>query len=64
MMLLVGVELVKFAKDIRLEKDLVPMAATIIVPLATNMAFGFLIGLLIHHLARFALARKSGIPRQ
>ena len=64
MMFLVGVELVKFAKDIRLTMNLVPMAATIIVSLATNMAFGFLIGLLIHHLAGFVLARKSGIPRQ
>jgi MFS superfamily sulfate permease-like transporter len=64
MMFLVGVELVKFAKDIRLTTDLVPMAATIIVSLATNMAFGFLIGLLIHHLAGFVLARKRGIQRQ
>jgi MFS superfamily sulfate permease-like transporter len=64
MMFLVGVELVKFAKDIRLTMDLVPMAATIIVSLATNMVFGFLIGLLIHHLAGFVLARKRGIQRQ
>jgi MFS superfamily sulfate permease-like transporter len=53
MMLLVGAELVKFAKDTRLTMDLVPMAATIIVSLATNMAFGFITGLLIYRLIKF-----------
>jgi len=53
MMLLVGVELVRFAKDIRLTKDLVPMAGTVIVSLGINMAFGFLTGLLIYHVAEF-----------
>jgi len=52
-MLLVGVELVRFAKDIRLTKDLVPMAGTVIVSLGINMAFGFLTGLLIYHVAEF-----------
>ncbi len=59
MMLLVGVELVTFAKDIRLTKDLVPMAATLVVSLVTNMAFGFLIGVAIYHLVRFAFKRKG-----
>ena len=57
MMLLVGVELVRFAKDIRLTKDLVPMGATIIVSLGTNMALGFLTGLLIYHVAKFLFKR-------
>jgi L-lactate permease len=35
MMFLVGIELIKFAKDIRLNKDLIPMAVTVIVSLAT-----------------------------
>ena len=50
MMLLVGIELVKFARDIRWGRDLVPMAVTVVVSVATNMAFGFLSGLVIHHL--------------
>ena len=49
MMLLVGIELIKFARDIRWERELVPLAATVAVALATNMAVGFLAGLAAHH---------------
>lgn len=59
MMFLVGIELIKFAKDIRLNKDLIPMAVTVIVSLATNMAYGFLVGLIVYHLIRFVF-RKNG----
>lgn len=59
MMLLVGIELTKFAKDTRLSKDLIPMAATLIVAMITNMAYGFLVGLLVYHLTR-AISRKKG----
>jgi MFS superfamily sulfate permease-like transporter len=55
MMFLVGIELTKFAKDIRLSKDLIPMAATIIVSLATNMAYGFIAGIIVHHITRLNL---------
>ena len=56
---LVGIELTKFAKDIRLNKDLIPMAVTVIVSLATNMAYGFLVGLIVYHLIRFVFRKKG-----
>ena len=59
MMFLVGLELTKFAKGIRLDKDLIPMSSTVIVALMTNMAYGFLVGLLIFHSVRY-LSRKQG----
>jgi len=59
MMFLVGIELTKFAKDIRLSKDLIPMSVTVIVSLATNMAYGFLGGLILYHLIRFVSIKKG-----
>jgi len=59
MMVLVGIELTRFARDIRPNKDLLPMGATLLVSLATNMAYGFLAGLLIHHLIRLILRKKG-----
>ncbi|MBI4301116.1 MAG: hypothetical protein HY664_00735 [Chloroflexi bacterium] len=59
MMFLVGIELTKFATDIRLNKDLIPMGATISVALITNMAYGFLAGLAAYHMTRF-IYRKLG----
>ncbi len=59
MMFLVGIELIKFAKDIRLNKDLIPMGVTVIVSLATNMAYGFLVGLIVYHLTRFVFRKKG-----
>ena len=59
MMLLVGIELTKFAKDIRLNKDLLPMGATLIVSVFTNMAYGFLTGLLVYNVIRFIFRRKG-----
>ena len=60
MMFMVGIELTKFAKDIRLSKDLIPMSVTVLVALATNMAYGFLAGLILHHLIRFFSRKKEG----
>jgi MFS superfamily sulfate permease-like transporter len=55
MMLLVGIELVKFSRDLKADKDLVPLAATVAGALVFNMFVGFLIGLLAHYsLARFS----------
>ncbi len=54
MMFLVGIELTKFAKDIRWGKDLIPLTATVIVSLVTNMACGFLVGLTTHYLTQIA----------
>ncbi|MCE5274852.1 MAG: putative sulfate/molybdate transporter [Deltaproteobacteria bacterium] len=59
MMFLVGIELTKFAKDVRWTKDLISMAATLIVSLATNMAYGFLVGVVVFHLTR-VISRKNG----
>jgi MFS superfamily sulfate permease-like transporter len=50
MMLMVGIELTKFARDIRLSKDLIPLGATVITALLTNMFFGFLAGLMSHYI--------------
>jgi MFS superfamily sulfate permease-like transporter len=50
MMFLVGVELVKFARDLRVNRDLVPLVATVAGALVFNMAIGFVIGILAHYL--------------
>ena len=49
MLLLVGIELTKFARDVRPGRDLLPLAATVAVALWTNMAAGFLAGLAAHY---------------
>jgi len=63
MMFLVGVELTKFVKNIRPSKDLLPMSSTIIVSLLSNMALGFVMGLVVHHLTRFIIRRKGSGTR-
>ena len=50
MMLLVGVGMVKFARDVRWSLDLIPMAATVGVSVSINMAFGFAAGMSVHYL--------------
>ncbi len=52
MMFLVGLELVKFAKDVTFGKDLLPLVLTVMVSLSTNMAYGFLAGIAAHALLR------------
>ncbi|MEW6608341.1 MAG: putative sulfate/molybdate transporter [bacterium] len=59
MMFLVGVELTKFAKDIHLNKDIIPLIVTIGVSLLTNMACGFLAGLIVHYLSKKWLATEQ-----
>lgn len=63
MMFLVGVELAKFARDVRLREDLAPMAVTLIVAVTTNMAYGFLAGLAVHYLIEFILRRQFACYR-
>lgn len=58
MMFLVGVELVKFAKNTTWNKDLAPMATTVVISLLTNMAYGFLGGFVVYYLVR-AFMRKA-----
>jgi len=50
MMFMVGIELIKFAKDIRFGSGLVVMVATVAISLLTNMALGYLGGLAAHWL--------------
>lgn len=50
MMLLVGIELFKFAKELRLDRGLIPVAVTVLGSVAVNMAVGFVAGLLSHYL--------------
>ena len=45
MMFLVGIELTRFARDVRWGADLWPLGVTVIVSLGSNMAWGFLAGL-------------------
>ena len=50
MMVLVGVEMVKFARDLRFNRHLVPVAATLAGSLLVNMAVGFAAGMVTHYL--------------
>jgi len=59
MMLLVGIELTKFTRGIGINKDLIPLCGTVIVSLLTNMALGFLAGLLVHYVIRFFQKEQS-----
>jgi len=57
MMLLVGVEMIKFAQDVQWNLDLAPIAITVAVSVLTNMAFGFAAGMGIHYI--LYIIRKS-----
>ena len=59
MMFLVGIELVKFARDLRANRDLVPMGVTIAGALAFHMAVGFILGMLAHYIILRGLKTKS-----
>ena len=50
MMLMVGVELFKFARKLRFDKNLLPVAATVAGSVAVNMAVGFIAGIILHYL--------------
>ena len=51
MLLLVGIELVKFARDIKL-KEIAIIALTVGLSLATNMAIGFVVAVVAYHALR------------
>ncbi|HDP95773.1 MAG TPA: hypothetical protein ENN40_10510 [Candidatus Aminicenantes bacterium] len=59
MMFLVGLELTKCAKDIRLGKDMVALAVTVTVSLISNMALGFLTGIASHYLIQLIERHKA-----
>ncbi len=60
MMFLVGLELTKFAKDIRVRKDLISMGTTVAGSLLLNMAWGFLAGLAVHYIMHYFKIRNKG----
>jgi MFS superfamily sulfate permease-like transporter len=60
MLFMVGIELILFAKDVRLDMDVIPLAATVFVSLVSNMAFGFLAGLAAHYLLRVWRPLRDG----
>ncbi len=45
MMFLVGIEMIKFARDLRFNRQRIPVAATLAGALLANMAVGFVAGL-------------------
>ena len=65
MMFVVGIKLIGLSKDIGLSRDLIPMAATVLVSLATKglqlrlyMAYGFAAGIAIHYLMELVLSGR------
>ena len=66
MLMLVGFELIKFARDVRGSRDTLAMAMTDAVSLASNMAFGFLAGLLVNRMLPYLNTKKQNPenPRQ
>ena len=57
MLLLVGVELAKFATDVRLKVDLAVLAITVVVSVIGNMALGFVVGVSVHYLIQLVSRR-------
>jgi MFS superfamily sulfate permease-like transporter len=49
MMFMVGIELTRFVRDVRVGRDLIPLVTTVILSLSTNMGWGFLAGLASHY---------------
>jgi len=59
MMFLVGIELVKFGRDVRLDIHLLPLAFTVIGSVTFNMAFGFAAGLAVHYMLSYGRTSNS-----
>ncbi|MBN2168459.1 MAG: putative sulfate/molybdate transporter [Actinobacteria bacterium] len=59
MLFMVGIELVKFARDIKWSLELIPLVSTVVVAVITNMAFGYLAGLAVHYIIVF-VEKKTG----
>ena len=51
--------MVKFARDMRFDLDLIPMAATVGVSVSSNMAFGFAAGMAVHYLVQGIQKRRK-----
>lgn len=62
MLLMVGVELVKFIRSLDWKRDFSPVAATIVVAVLANMAYGFLAGLAVYYLREAWRRKRRGRP--
>jgi len=49
MLFLVGIELTKFARELKPGREWIPMIATLIGALVFNMAAGFVVGMIVHY---------------
>ncbi len=61
MMFLVGIEMTKFARDVRCDLDLVPLLTTLAVSLWINMGIGFLVGLVVYYFLQWLKSRRSTV---
>ncbi len=52
MMLLIGFELIKFARSVPWGWDYLPLSATVVVAVLANMAYGFLAGMAVYYIIR------------
>jgi MFS superfamily sulfate permease-like transporter len=59
MLFLVGLELVKFVRDIRWGLDIIPLSITVISAVFTNMAVGFAAGIIADRLVAFYSRRRQ-----
>lgn len=59
MMFLIGFELIKFVRDIDIQKDVGVLLVTVAVSLLFNMAYGYLAGMLLYYSYRMYL-KKTG----
>ncbi|MDW7740228.1 MAG: putative sulfate/molybdate transporter [Bacillota bacterium] len=57
MMFMVGIELIKFSRDVSLNWNMIVLAVTVLVSVLTNMAFGFLAGLAVYYMITFYISR-------
>ncbi len=62
MMFMVGIELVKFVRHVKVGPDLITLAATVALALLSNMAVGFLVGAVVHLLVG-RRTDTAGLPR-
>lgn len=62
MMFMVGIELTKFVKDVRIGKDMIPLGVTLVISISTNMAYGFVAGLVSHYLILLFFRNRNMKP--
>jgi MFS superfamily sulfate permease-like transporter len=59
MMFMVGLELVKFARHLTVGPDLIVLGTTVAIALLTNMALGFVAGIIAHELVTLVRKRRA-----